>query len=92
VKHFKLFRSKCYIKREDDRIGKFDSRVDKDILIGYSSKMKAYKCFNIRIKRIVEIINVMIDEMDGRKIKERSKDLVEHDHEEDFKEEVDEEE
>jgi hypothetical protein len=25
VKHFRVFRSKCYIKREDDRIGKFDS-------------------------------------------------------------------
>jgi hypothetical protein len=25
VNHFKIFRSKCYIKREDGRIGKFDS-------------------------------------------------------------------
>jgi hypothetical protein len=29
VKHFKVFGSKCYIKREDGRMGKFDSRVDK---------------------------------------------------------------
>ena len=29
VKHFRVFGSKCYIKREDDRMGKFDSRVDK---------------------------------------------------------------
>jgi hypothetical protein len=29
VKHFRVFRSKCYIKREDGRIGKFDSQVDK---------------------------------------------------------------
>ena len=26
------------------RMGKFDSRVDKGILVGYSSTMKSYKC------------------------------------------------
>jgi hypothetical protein len=41
VKHFKVFERKCYIKREDNRIGKFDSRVDKGILVGYSRKIKA---------------------------------------------------
>jgi hypothetical protein len=61
-------------------------------MVGYSSKRKAYKCFNLRLNRIVESINVMIDESNGRKIKERSKDLVERDQEEDVKEEeVDEE-
>jgi transposase InsO family protein len=29
VKHFRVFGRKCYIKREDGRMGKFDSRVDK---------------------------------------------------------------
>jgi hypothetical protein len=29
VKHFRVFGSKCYIKREDGRMRKFDSRVDK---------------------------------------------------------------
>jgi transposase InsO family protein len=29
VKHFIVFGSKCYIKREDEKMGKFDSRVDK---------------------------------------------------------------
>jgi hypothetical protein len=92
VKHFRVFGSKCYIKREDDIIGKFDSRVDKGILVGYSSKRKAYKCFNLRIIRIVESINVMIDEIDGQNIKERRKNSVEQDHKEDLKEEeVDEE-
>jgi hypothetical protein len=41
VKHFRVFGSKRYIKREDDKVGKFDSRVDKGILVGYSSKNKA---------------------------------------------------
>jgi hypothetical protein len=38
VKHFRVFGSKCYIKREDDRVGKFDSRVDKGILVGLVCK------------------------------------------------------
>jgi transposase InsO family protein len=29
VKHFRVFGSKCHIKREDGRMRKFDSRVDK---------------------------------------------------------------
>jgi hypothetical protein len=29
VKHFRVFGSKCYIKREDGRMRKFESRVEK---------------------------------------------------------------
>jgi hypothetical protein len=29
VKQFRVFGSKCYIKRENGRMGKFDSRVEK---------------------------------------------------------------
>jgi transposase InsO family protein len=43
IKHFRVFGSKCYIKREDSKVGKFDSRVDEGILVGYSSKSKACK-------------------------------------------------
>jgi hypothetical protein len=45
VKHFIVFGRKCYIKREDGRLRKFDSRVDKGVLVGYSSTRKAYKCY-----------------------------------------------
>jgi transposase InsO family protein len=62
VKHFRVFGSKCYIKREDGKMGKFDSRVDKGILVGYSSTRKAYKCYNLRLNKVVERINVTIDE------------------------------
>jgi hypothetical protein len=44
VKHFIVFGSKCYIKREDGRMGKFDSRVDKGVIVGYLSIRKEYKC------------------------------------------------
>jgi hypothetical protein len=87
VKHFRVFGRKCYIKREDGRLGKFDSRVDKGILVGYSRKRKAYKCFNPRLNKIMESINVTIDETNVRKGKEGRKDSEEKDDEEDLKEE-----
>jgi hypothetical protein len=62
VKNFRVFGRKCYIKREDGRMGKFHSHVDKGILVGYSSTWKAYKCYNLRLNKVVEIINVTIDE------------------------------
>jgi hypothetical protein len=74
VKHFRVFGSKCYIKREDGRMGKFDSCVDKGILVGYLSIRKAYKCFNLRLNKIVESINVTFDEICGRRIKEEESD------------------
>jgi hypothetical protein len=40
VKYFIVFGRKFYIKREDGRMGKFESHVDKGILVGYSSTRK----------------------------------------------------
>ena len=34
LKHFRVFGRKCYIKREDGIMGKFDSHVDKGVLVG----------------------------------------------------------
>jgi hypothetical protein len=82
VNNFKVFGSKLYIKREDGRMGKFDSHVDKGILVGYSSKRKGYKCYNLRLKKVVEIINVTVDETSGQKLKEEEKESVEHVYEE----------
>ena len=62
VKHFRVFGGKCYIKREDGRMGNFDSNVDKGVLVGYSSTRKAYKCYNLRLNKDVESINVTINE------------------------------
>jgi hypothetical protein len=75
-KHFRVFGSKCYIKREDGRMGKFDSRVDKGVLVGYSSTRKAYKCYNLRLNKVVESINVTIDETDRPESKEEENESM----------------
>jgi hypothetical protein len=77
VKHFRVFGSKCYIKREDGRMGKFDSRVDKGVLVGYSSTRKAYKCYNLRLNKVVESINVTIDETSRPESKEEENESME---------------
>jgi hypothetical protein len=68
-------------------MGKFDSHVDKGVLVGYSSTMKEYKCYNLRVKKVVESINVMVDETNGGKLKEEEKESVEQVYEEEAKDE-----
>jgi hypothetical protein len=86
IKHFKLFGIKCYIKREDIRIGKFDFQIGKGILVGYSRKRKGYKCYNLRINKIVERKNVKIDEKYVLNIKEERNNTKEHEVKEETKE------
>jgi hypothetical protein len=57
VKHFKVFGRKYYIKREDGKMRKFDSHVDKVVLVSYLSTRKEYKCYNLRLNKVVERIN-----------------------------------
>jgi transposase InsO family protein len=77
VNHFKVFGRKCYIKREDGRMGKFDSRVDKGVLVGYSSTKKAYKCYNLILNKVVENINITIDETGRLESKEEKNKSME---------------
>jgi hypothetical protein len=91
VKHFRVFGSKCYIKREDGRMGKFDSRVDKGILVGYSSTRKEYKCYNLRLNKVVESINITSDETGKLESKEEENKSMEQLFEEEYEKEVEEE-
>ena len=68
VKYFKVFGSNCYIKRNEDDLGMFDSRTDDGIILGYSSIKKAYRCYNKRLHKIVESADVKVDDI---KTKER---------------------
>jgi hypothetical protein len=87
VKHFRFFGRKCYIKREDGRIGKFESHVDKGVLIGYSSTRKAYKCYNLRLNKVVESINVTIDEIGRQELKKEENESMEQLYKEETKDE-----
>jgi hypothetical protein len=76
VKHFKVFGRKCYIKRDDDNLGKIDSKLDEGIFLGYSSNKKAYRCYNMRLHKIVESENVKVDDLTSRRIKSQDNSQV----------------
>jgi hypothetical protein len=93
VKHFRVFGSKCYIKREDGRMEKLYSHVDKGILVGYSSKRKAYNCYNLILNKVVESINVTIDEtgiLESKKEENKSMEQLFEEEDEKVEEEEDE--
>ena len=74
VKYFKVFGSKCYIKRNEDNLGKFDSRTDEEIFLGYSSTKKVYRCYNKRLQKIVESADVRIDGIKSRRTRSHDGD------------------
>ena len=41
---------------------KFDFRSDEGIFLGYSSTCKAYRVYNKRTKKVMETVNVVINE------------------------------
>ena len=61
VKYFRIFRSTCFILKDRENVGKFDSRSDEGIFLGYSSTSKAYRVYNKRTMKVMETVNVVID-------------------------------
>lgn len=61
VKHFRIFGNTCFILRDRENVGKFDTRNDEGIFLGYSSSSKAYRVFNKRTSKVMETVNVVID-------------------------------
>ena len=62
VKYFRIFGSTFFILKDRENVGKFDTRSNEGIFLGYSSSSKAYRVFNKRTSKVVEIVNVVIDE------------------------------
>ena len=62
MKYFRIFGSTCFILKDRKSMGKFDSRSDEGIFLGYSSTSKAYQVYNKRIRKVMETVNVDIDE------------------------------
>ena len=62
VKYFRIFGSTCFILKDRENVGKFDSWSDEGIFLGYSSTSKAYQVYNKRTMKVMETVNVVIDE------------------------------
>lgn len=62
VNYFRVFERKCYIKRDEEKLGNFDARSNEGIFLGYSTKIKACKCYKKRLRKIFKSENVKVDE------------------------------
>ena len=62
VKYFKIFGSTCFILRDKENVGKFDTQSYEGIFLGYSFTSKAYKVLNKRTRKVMKTVNVVIDE------------------------------
>ena len=61
-------------------MGKFDSRSDEGIFLGYSSTSKAYQVYSRRNMKVMETMNVVIDEssdsISEKSIEELTKEIL----------------
>ena len=62
IKHFKVFGSKCYIKNIDEHLGKYDDMTNEGGFLGYAKNIKGYRCYNKRLHKLVDSIDIKIDE------------------------------
>jgi hypothetical protein len=62
IKHFKVFGRKCYIKNNDENLGKYDDRSDEGIFLGYATNSQGYIFYNKMLHKMVDYIDVKVDE------------------------------
>ena len=62
ISYLRVFRCKCFILNTKDNLGKFDSKADEGIFLGYSTSSKAYKVFNKRTLVVEEYMHIIFDE------------------------------
>ena len=56
------------------RKGKFDTKADEGIFLGYSCKSKAYRCLNLSTHKVRESAHVKVDEFAKNTEEERKKE------------------
>ena len=58
-----VFGCKCFILNNGkDNLGKFDSKADEGIFLGYSSQSHAYRAYNKRTMLIEKTVHITFDE------------------------------
>nr|GEX34697.1 hypothetical protein [Tanacetum cinerariifolium] len=62
----------CYPKNDCDDIGKLGAKGDIGFFIGYSANYVAYRVYNRRTNKIMEMMNVMFDELSAMAFEQNS--------------------
>jgi len=58
-------------------MGKFESRLDNGLLVGYLITRKENNCYNLRLNKFVESINITFDETGIPESKEEENESME---------------
>jgi len=62
VSHLKVFGCKCFIQNNGkDNLGKFDSKADEGISLGYSFHGHSYRAYNKRTMLVEESMHIAFD-------------------------------
>ena len=62
VKYFHVFGAKCFTLKDDEQLGKFESKAHEGIFLGYSLESKAYRVYVVDHKKVIESMNVTFDD------------------------------
>ncbi|GJX65286.1 retrovirus-related pol polyprotein from transposon TNT 1-94 [Tanacetum coccineum] len=63
VQYFHVFGSLCYPTNDRDDLKKMKPKADIGIFIGYSESSRGFRIYNLRTKKIMEMIHVKFDEL-----------------------------
>ena len=66
VKYFRVSGSRCYVLKDHENLGKFESKSEEGIFLGNSTKSWAYRVSILSSKCMVESINVIVDNLGSR--------------------------
>lgn len=70
LSHLHIFGCICYILNDRENLGKFDSRCDEGIFLGYSTHSMAFRVYNKTTKMVTDAVNVVFDDKSGRSLEE----------------------
>ena len=68
LKFLHVFGCRCFIFREQGKLGKFESKSDEAIFLGYSLSSKAHRVYNLNSNTVMESINVNFDDYKAAKL------------------------
>nr|GEY51751.1 putative ribonuclease H-like domain-containing protein [Tanacetum cinerariifolium] len=72
ISYLYVFGAVCYLKNEHEDIGKLGAKGDIGFFIGYYANSVAYRVYNRRTKKIMEMMNVTFDELSAMAFEQNS--------------------
>src|SRR5438876_4632643 len=69
-----VFGCRCFVLRDQGKLGKFEAKSDEAIFLGYSLSSKAYRVYNLNSNTVMESIHVNFDDNKAAQIKDSEDD------------------